>query len=339
MRYLYLDGTPYENGLKHGQAFKEEIRAYAQDRMRLLRGFRSHQTDDEIYAMARREVEILKNYEDIYAEFKGICDGANIDEAALGILNNYTDLRNVGEDEGGCSTLMLRNQYGTSVGQTWDMTPDALPYTLHLEYGGKAPKAHIFTVVGCLALCGTNGNVAVVVNDLKTVETSVGLMWPALVRSILAQKNAEEGYQFLKKNMPSSGHHYLIADVENVFGVETTGKREVLLNNPKDDFYYHTNHYLSVLGDTRADPSLAQSTLLRYEVLKEHFLAPENANLTEKEIADKLFGTDLGKGGVCLTSRTKFGVAITCGGIFFNLSKKSGQIFGSEYTENKAISL
>lgn len=332
MEYLKLTSTdPYQNGFNHGKVFKSKIQEFANKRWNLLKeNYLMKASEEDILKIAVKQIETLKKHPDLYSEFKGIAEGAEISEEKLCVLNNYTDIRNFPE-EGGCTCIYVKNEKGVHTGQTWDMTADALPYTLHLEIKNKSQHLHVLTVVGCLGLGGTNGDVAVSINDLKTTEVNPeGLQWPALVRLMLNENVASFAFEQLKKNMPVSGHHYLIADKHECFGIETTGKRWKDVHENKTQPYVHTNHYLSELGDASVDMSLSETTKKRLSNTQSFFYE-DLSNLDTFEICNKLLGRDYKEGGVCMKVEGIDGEAVTCGGFMINLATGEGQIFADEY--------
>ncbi|PCJ59763.1 MAG: hypothetical protein COA79_10180 [Planctomycetota bacterium] len=332
MKYLLLDKTPYENGLTHGEAFKEDIHLCANVRLDLLKGYLEELTWDQIQILANKEIEVLKKSPLEYEEFSGIAKGANISEVLLAVLNNYTDMRNFSESTLGCSALYYKSDSTSISGQTWDMTPEALPYVLHLEIKGE-PSLHILTITGCLALSGFSSlGVSAFMNDLKTTETSIGLMWPALMRKILRAPTAQQGHELLTQNLPSSGHHYLISDKYQAYSIETTGKQyEVVQNLGSNGYSIHTNHYKGRLGGTVADSSLSASTKLRDEAMDNYFKASND--LTFDNIAQNVFAKELGSGGVAMLPSGDSPAAITCGGMMYDHLANNGIIYNNHYSK------
>lgn len=331
MRTLEVSGSPYQRGLQHGKTFAKDIRDFAASRKILLRGYLPGWSDQDINELAQEQIDVLQEYREEFEEFCGIADGADLPQEDLMILNNYTDMRNFTKKDEGCSTLYYKKHGQVVYGQTWDMSPEARPYILHLKVK-DASDYHIFTVVGCLALCGVASHgIGVFMNDLKTTETGRGLMWPALIRCLLKQRSAEDGNRFIKINLPASAHHYLICDINQCFSVETTGQRtDVVSAVDGNGVAFHTNHYVGKLGEKAVDVQLGSTTYQRYDKLKEFF--QENDKLNFQAIAKGLFGSPVASGGVCIYPTTP-GAAITCGGLLFDGIKKSGEVFEADYNE------
>lgn len=334
MRTLVVSGSPYQRGKIHGSAFAKEIKDFAASRKKLLEGYLPGWSDRDINELAQEQIDVLQEYREEFEEFCGIADGADINQEDLMILNNYTDMRNFTKTDEGCSSIYYKKHGQVIYGQTWDMSPEARPYILHLTVKDVS-EYQIFTVVGCLALCGVASHgVGVFMNDLKTTETSRGLMWPALIRCLLKQKTAEAANRFIKTNLPASAHHYLICDQNECYSVETTGKRTDVVNSVKGNgVVFHTNHYIGKLGETGVDVQLGTTTYPRYEKLKSYF--ENNDKLNFAEVAKGLFGTAIDAGGVCMFPTSPTG-AITCGGMLFDAQKKSGDVFETDYcSKNK----
>jgi isopenicillin-N N-acyltransferase-like protein len=71
------------------------------------------------------------------------------------------------------------------------------------------------------------------------------VMWPALVRRMLLERSAIAAVEVLQNATLSSGHNYLVADKNQVFNVETTGRAYRVTHTDAAAPYWHTNHYLS----------------------------------------------------------------------------------------------
>ena len=108
------------------------------------------------------------------------------------------------------------------LGQTWDMHGSAAPYVEILRFAVEgAPRCVTFSLTGCLGMAGINEHgVAVTINNLNTPTTKIGIVWPALVRMMLACATAKEAAALLERVGVGSGHYYQIADRTDFFGVE-----------------------------------------------------------------------------------------------------------------------
>ena len=184
------------------------------------------------------------------------------------VLNHYTDLRDVSpavldevsppdesrqaatdtgpsSDPGGCTALHVYGPEGMILGQTWDMHGTAAEFVRMLRIAPKGSDKEVlsFSLTGCLGMTGINeSGVAVTINNLTSTDAQVGLCWPALVRRLLEQSTAQEARDLLMATRLSSGHHYMIADARNFFGIETSGKQKVQTQEGAKIAHLHTNH-------------------------------------------------------------------------------------------------
>ncbi len=174
------------------------------------------------------------------------------------VLNHYTDLKDLGPgalsgpvDED-CSAVVAKTPEGAVLGQTWDMHGSAAPFVLmlHVPAHEDRPEAWLLSITGCLGMAGLNASgVGVTINNLKSHDARVGVVWPALVRRMLAERSAEAAERVLVGAPMSSGHHYLVADAERAYGVETSGVLKHVAFEAEwakgPASYVHTNHCVS----------------------------------------------------------------------------------------------
>src|SRR4029453_1874939 len=95
----------------------------------------------------------------------------------------------------------------------------------------------------CVGMAGMGPHgVGVTINNLSSTDGGVGVVWPALVRAMIAQPSARAAYELLLRTPLSSGHHYMIADGREFFGVECSGQLKVLTQVGARAAHLHTNH-------------------------------------------------------------------------------------------------
>lgn len=170
-----------------------------------------------------------------------------------------------GEGEPGdesCTTVYCRTEHGAVAAQTWDMHASAMPYVMMLKVPmvrGNTfdhPAAWVLTVTGCLGMAGMNAHgVGILINNLWSRDARVGVLWPALVRRVLREGRADTAREVVVRCDLGSGHHYLVADPDQAFAIETTGTRKKVIWQGDADHYVHTNHCL--------DQELAAASLVR----------------------------------------------------------------------------
>ena len=83
--------------------------------------------------------------------------------------------------------------------QTWDMHDSATEHVLLLRLApDDAPNAMVFTTTGCLGQLGMNAEgVCVGINNLTSVDGTLGVTWPTVVRAMLRSSTAEEALAIL----------------------------------------------------------------------------------------------------------------------------------------------
>jgi isopenicillin-N N-acyltransferase-like protein len=253
--------SPRRRGQVHGEHFRARIHEIAQIRLELALSQGKFASSMEVVETARLHLPVLEAFdEDLYQELLGVAEGADLDPAKAVILNHYTDLKDVdprnlapspsGNEDEDCSAVVAHTPEGPVLAQTWDMHGSAEDYVCMLEVPGEhgRPAVWSFSIVGCLALAGLNAaGVGVTINNLKSTDARVGVVWPALVRRMLREKNADAAKHVLMTAPMSSGHHYLIATEERAYGIETSGEKKAVVfdaafaERPGAAFV-HTNH-------------------------------------------------------------------------------------------------
>jgi isopenicillin-N N-acyltransferase like protein len=182
------------------------------------------------------------------------------------------------DDPGGCSILWAQTSSGPILAQTWDMHATAIPYVMMLYVPERQghPATWLFSLTGCLGMTGLNRHgLGMAINNLYSTDARVGVVWPAMVRRCLRERDAASARDIVMQSPIGSGHHYLVADTESVWGIETSGTvkdlvldaGEAVARGPEAATYIHTNHCLSKAVDARSRVPAASTTYERYERL------------------------------------------------------------------------
>jgi isopenicillin-N N-acyltransferase-like protein len=273
---LFDQDDPRERGRAHGELWREPIRELAEIRVQLALHRGSFADLDELLAIARRHLPILAmRAPDLHEELLGIAEGADIDPARIVVLNHYTDLRDIdpravlGPEAEGCTAIYLYGPNGAVLGQTWDMHASAEPYvrTIRIAPRGSDTEALCFTLTGCLGMTGIGQHgVAVTINNLSSTDARVGMVWPALVRQMITQADAASAWALLRDAPLSSGHHYMIADGRDFYGVETSGELKVLTQSGAKVAHLHTNHCFDPVLRSRERVPATSTTFARLDL-------------------------------------------------------------------------
>jgi isopenicillin-N N-acyltransferase-like protein len=286
---LELDATkPRQCGQHHGETLREAIHTMAEVRLGLMLKETHFRSKDEVFEISRAHLPVLEQFDDaLYQELLGIAEGAKLLPEQIVVLNHYTDMRDIDPrtlnlDPGGCSALYLPTPTGPVLGQTWDVHGTALDHVLMLrikQHLDDDPSHKgdtlVFTVAGCLGMTGFNhAGLGVTINNLNSIDARIGLVWPALVRKILRQKNVIRARDIIMDAPLGSGHHYIVADKHDVFGIETSGTLKKITQSGASEVHMHTNHCLDAhMAKTHAVRP-GSTTHLRYaelgKLLSEH---------------------------------------------------------------------
>ena len=331
------EGSWRSRGQAHGEAFAGEIRSLAALRLYLCRRVGGFSSDGDVLALATKHLPVLKAFSaDRFDELNGIADGARCSPEEVVVLNHYTDLRDLGgvahgaiaEDDAsadGCTVVFAKTAEGPVLAQTWDMHASAIPYVLAIEVPSidGAPAQTTLSLTGCLGMAGLSGNgVAIAINNLHSRDAQVGVVWSALVRETLAQASAAAARDRILSAPVGSGHHYVVADGSDVFGIETSGTTREIIYSGEQDLYVHTNH---CLDETVTKQSRVPDGSTTYDRLT---LARSDAEATPIVDAADAFvrlGSEVGyPRSVCtnMSSAQRPHAAATCGALSINTKTK-----------------
>lgn len=186
-------------------------------------------------------------------EFDGIAQGANVDATALMVVQAHDELVDQlapatatvpARDSG--TTMYLWGEHGAVLGQTLDLPPDLHPYlrVVRVRPRHGDDEAVVLTLTGCLGLAGVNhARLAVVSAALSTRRAGAGVISAAIVRDMLTTSNAHAARTRLWPHPLAGGHHYLLADGTDLFGIEVDAQEKVTTRTSPHTAHLHTNHY------------------------------------------------------------------------------------------------
>jgi isopenicillin-N N-acyltransferase-like protein len=346
---------PREWGHIHGESFRGEIQALADIRTYLCTRVGGFAGRDEVLAAARAHLPILERYHHgLYEELVGIAEGAATAPEAIVVANHYTDLRDLDPDRArwrpaptgtgpgaadsgrgsigdGCSLVWAQSPTGRILAQTWDMHATASPYVMLLAIPESAdgPPAKLLSVTGCLGMAGVNAaRVAIAINNLFSIDATLGIVWPAMVRHALHQLTARAARDVVLRSPIGSGHHYFVADRQDAFGIEASGTRrkEIFAGGARS--FCHTNH---CLDDEIAQLSKVPPTSTTHDRMA--WLEADLARASVRDLEDvwaRLGSDDGWPRSVCtnMTTPETPHAAATCGAIAMNLD--TGEVWAQQ---------
>lgn len=241
---------PGARGEAHGELWRAQIQELVELRgaLALRWGFTDrHQLEQ----LAGRHLPVLeRDAPALCAELLGVARGAGVTPAQLVVLNHYTDLRDlpdeVRSDPGGCTAVYLPGgAHGPVLGQTWDMHASARPFVRMMRIRPRSGDDEVlcFTLTGCLGMMGISASgLAIAINNLFTTDGQLGLLWPAVVRSLLGEPSAAAARGRLARTRLGGGRNFMFADGREFFGVECSAQLQVVTQVGAGAAHLHTNH-------------------------------------------------------------------------------------------------
>ena len=316
IRVLDVAGSPAAMGHQHGDAHAAEIRAYADERVRLVMSGTWSGGPVDRSTVLELAAACLPAHESfsptLHEEMLAMAGAAGITPAEAIVVGGFTDFvdtvraslggthpPSVLEDD--CTSFIVPDHRADGAGffgQTWDMHDSATDYVLLLRTRPTdAPGALVFTTTGCLGQIGMNElGVCVGINNLTAADGRIGVTWPSVVREALHQESAAAARDVILGADLAGGHNYMTFDaMGHGYNIEAMPTARPV-TELSDAALSHTNHTTtpetqSVEGK-RADALQASS----------HFrLDTANAELDHEGITvDKLMA--LTAGAVCQIS-------------------------------------
>ncbi len=273
---LELDAQdPQKCGRIHGETLRQKIHEIAEIRLSFMLADTGFSSVDDVLEIARAHLPVLRRFDvALHDELVGIAEGANLSPERIIVLNHYTDLRdlrpggNLGD--GGCSMVYIPGYDGPILGQTWDIHGSAEDYVTLLRIKQNNSEVLTFTIAGCLGMTGmSTKGVAICINNLNSYDARIGVVWPALVRKVLRQDSAILGRDIIMDAHLGSGHHYTIADTNNMFGIETSGTKKKVTQTGTERIHFHTNHCLDNEMAQTHGIRQGSTTYERYQTLEQ----------------------------------------------------------------------
>lgn len=265
-RTLTLKGSPYEFGFTHGTAFRELIRSYAKERLRLAGepdwtgGRRSSR--ERVLELAEACVEHHHAFSPaLFEELEGLSAATDLTLAELIVVGGFTDFidtvaatsaadaQPLGINE--CTAFLVpgaRMADGAGAfAQTWDMHEGSSESLVLLRgFPDGAPAFEALTTAGAVGMIGMNeAGLVVGINNLMGADGRPGVTWPFVVREMLTKETLEDALEVLSRAHLAGGHNYLVMDATgagaNVEAMATVSHTTPLAAEP----IVHTNHCLA----------------------------------------------------------------------------------------------
>lgn len=287
MRRILLEGSPEAMGRCHGETYRDEIRAYAEDRVALSSsGSWSGRAADreEVLALAASMLPAHRAYSPhLCAEMEAMAQACDLTAAEAVIVGGFTDfvdaVRATGAgvpEEDDCTAVVVPDAMAGGQGylaQTWDMHASATEHVTLLDVRPQdGPRSFVFSTVGCLGQIGINeAGIAIGINNLAAEVGTRGVTWPLVIREALLQTDIDAALHCITEAPLTGAHHYLLLDGGGRgFDVEAMPQGcavRVLGEEP----LVHTNHCLDPVSkgfEAEKAPALMASSQARLKRAK-----------------------------------------------------------------------
>jgi hypothetical protein len=224
-------------GRAHGEALRERIRAFVDQRTRALSRYFAERGQTariaEFEAAGRACLAAAERWDaEGTAEHRGIAEGSGVEAAALYAAANMTDVRDVlllpsAADREGCTSLLVPAEKTASgrllAAQTWDLNPDDLDYVVAIHrLPETGPETWAITCAGALSLVGMNADgVAVGTTNIKTYASRPGVGYLSILHRALRSRSRGEALTALRAAPRAAAHTYWVADASGANELET----------------------------------------------------------------------------------------------------------------------
>lgn len=276
---IELKGSPAQRGETIGKLFSSQIERLVGRYRRFLldtttqRGLQV--LDDK--ACSRYVQQCLPHCRafapDLVEEIEATARAAGRSFEDLMLLNAFLDI--IDQTHGsypdwGCTSFATRSGGRLVVGQTYDLPnlfqEGSIFVRLRDPHG---PDAAYYTVAGVVGAAGFNDQgIALVINNLQPADSRPGVLYPLVVRKVLAARHAAEAIGAVIAPRRASGFFYLIGDsAGDAYPLETTASEYRLM--PEDFPVTHANHYVheAFLAQDRRHPSAFGHSIVRQKRL------------------------------------------------------------------------
>ncbi|MCH7869091.1 MAG: hypothetical protein IH881_15455 [Myxococcales bacterium] len=228
IRRLVLRGSPTQQGALHGATFREGIRRYTDERVRLASNGSwagRATTREDTLSLAEAMLPAHRAYApDLSEEMEAMAEASGLSAAECVIVGGFTDFVDTvrgqsgsAPEEDNCTAVLVPDALAEGHGylaQTWDMHDSATEHVVMLEIVPEnGPRAFVFSTVGCLGQIGLNqAGISIGINNLAAAEGRVGVTWPFVVRKALQQTDIEAALACVVEAELAGAHNYLLFD-------------------------------------------------------------------------------------------------------------------------------
>lgn len=262
IRVIDLSGSSYDIGRQHGEILKDDIRGFYDSvwEIHKVNNPRLKVESSDLISFCGRNIGFIKEYSaELFEELQGIADGSGLSIEQIIYLNSFLELedlrapglggRLLSRDLWGCTSFNVLPESSAErkgfIGQTFDMEKYYGRFNVLLHITPRSgPKMMVYSFAGVLGLNGMNSmGVGSVINKVVAKDATPGVIFPVIIRRLLAQEHIGDALGAAIFAPRASGITYQLADNNGVaFCAETSASRYELL--PLSGAMAHTNHYV-----------------------------------------------------------------------------------------------
>ncbi|WP_298369319.1 C45 family peptidase [uncultured Lutibacter sp.] len=257
LRYLKLNGTPYERGLTHGKVLKKEI----QEIINLFKQEIAETTKEDPDKFIAKflkytdyRTSVNKWMPELMKELQGISKGSGVDLETIFMFQlgdeywfNTKDIL-----AHNCSSIGINksNNKPSITAQNMDIPQfyHGFQTVLKISEPNSDKETMVLTMPGHLGITGMNNRlVSINCNTLMQLDyRKTGLPVTFIVRGVLDKNTQEEALNFINKIEHASGQNFIIGGAEKVYSLECSANKVAEYRPFKNSFFtYHTNHPMS----------------------------------------------------------------------------------------------
>ena len=258
--HIRVQGRPFERGLQYGQQAASRIRRNIEIYREMFAHYAGWDWADATAYAQTFEPAIAAYRPHFLDEMRGIAEGTGMTYEDILALNVRTEIRNFAIARGApgeCSSFVIlppvAENHHTLIGQNWDWVVPVSETVIVLEVeSDDVPNFVTVVEAGLLAKAGMNAagigmTTNVLYSDLESIAVP-GVPYHVILRAILESESFSDAIAAINGPMRASSANYTVAHRDGeAFNAETAPRdfRRAYIHFPEEDFYAHTNHYLS----------------------------------------------------------------------------------------------
>ncbi len=229
-------GSARELGHAQGEALREAIGAFVDQRLSALRQYLAERNESARYAefvsVGERCLAIARGFDPLGTEeHEAIAEAAGVAPELLYAATNMTDVRDVlvlpsTPDREGCTSLLVPAEKARGkhllAGQTWDLNPTDLDFVVAVHrLPNEGPETWSVTCVGALSLVGMNElGVAVGTTNIKTRASRPGVGYLSILHKALTRRSYEDAVAVVRSAPRAAAHTYWVASAAQALELE-----------------------------------------------------------------------------------------------------------------------